>query len=628
MTNNNSLSRLGPPASRRQLCSALLLASLALPAMAQDSGNSTEEIIITANRIPVPQRQIATSVSVMNEFEIEAHGNLGLTELLKQMPSVGSSSNGGLGNITTVRVRGEEGFRTLTYLDGMRLQDPSAPQLTTDFSQLLSNGIGRIEILRGPQGLAYGADAGGVINLSSRRVSEGMVANVDAQSGEFGSRQLAANLTGRQDRVDYFLSVADFETDGFNTQTADTVLMDDDGYENTSLHGRLGFQLSDQWRLEAVHRDVDASNEHDGCYDSRSFRVIHDCHNDYQLSASRFAVEYEGQSFSHSLAYTETKSERDNYSDNILAFGNVGQQTRTEYIGSATDLPGFDLVFGADQQEDLADGQGRDNTGLFVEYLSDFSESLFLTAGLRHDDNEDFGSHDSYRLSAAYLLDLASGSLKFKTAYGTGFRAPSPYEIQYNRNFASAPAANVNLVQEESQGWEAGVEYFQGAMRLEAVYFDQDVENAIYFDLTTFSGYLQDIGRSNSKGIELTAEVPVTTSLRVNGNYSYNDTTRPDGSQRLRRPENLFNLGLLYTGLDGRLNVNGFYRSQADAIDTAGPLEDFAVLDLTASYQLSDTVRLYGRIENALDEDYEEVLGYNSAGSAAYIGLNLRFAAN
>jgi vitamin B12 transporter len=154
------------------------------------------------------------------------------------------------------------------------------------------------------------------------------------------------------------------------------------------------------------------------------------------------------------------------------------------------------------------------------------------------------------------------------------------------------------------------------------------VENAIYFDLTSFSGYLQDIGRSNSKGIELTAEVPVTASLSVNGNYSYNDTTRPDGSQRLRRPEKLFNLGLLYTGLNGRLKVNGFYRSQADAIDTAGPLDDFGVLDLTASWQFSDNVRLYGRIENALDEDYEEVLGYNSAGSAAYIGLNLRFAAN
>lgn len=610
---------------RGKLLSALLLSSVGASALAQD-GNSAEEIIVTSSRIALPLREIGTSVSVMNELQIEAHGNPGLTELLKQMPSVASSSNGGLGKITTVRIRGEEGFRTLTYLDGMRLQDPSAPQITTDFSQLLSNGIGRIEILRGPQGLAFGADAGGVVNLLSRRVDEGFLANVDAQTGEFGTRQLAANVAGDQGRIDYFLSLTDYETDGFNTLKADNVLMDDDGYENTSVHGRLGLQLTDHWRLEAVHRDVDASNEYDGCFDSLTFNTVHQCSNDYGLTASRLGLDYESPAFSHALSFTSTESERQNYSLGQAAFDNVGEQERIEYIGSATALPGFDLVFGADQQEDSADGRSRDNTGVFVEYLSDFSESVYFTAGLRHDDNDDFGKHDSFRLSAAYLLDLSTGTLKFKSAYGTGFRAPSPFEVQYNRSFGTPPAADVMLIQEESKGWEAGVEYFLAALRLEAVYFDQDIENAIFFDLSAFSGYLQDVGTSNSKGVELIAELPLGEAFTVNGNYTYNETERPDGSQRLRRPQNLFNLGLLYKGMDGRLNLNGFYRSQGDALDTTGPLDDFAVLDLTASFQFSDSLRLYGRIENALDEEYEEVLGYNSAGSAAYIGLNFRFA--
>ncbi len=607
---------------------AVGLAGLSTSLVAQPNDAVTDEIVVTANRVPVPLRQIGTSVSVMDEFEIDARGNLSITDLLRQMPAVSANSNGGIGKITTVRVRGEEGFRTLTYLDGMRLQDSSAPQIATDFSQLLSDGIGRIEILRGPQGLAYGADAGGVINMSTRSVDEGFSASVDAQAGEFGTQQLSGNVAGRSGAVDYFLSVADYQTDGFNTRDADTVLMDDDGYDNTSVHGRLGFDLSDEWHLDLVHREVDGANQFDGCFDPVTFATVHDCSNDYDLSASHIGIEYGGEQFNHLLTYTSTESDRQNFTAGVPTFGSIGEQERIEYIGSATDLPGFDLVFGADQQEDVNNGRDRDNTGVFVEYLSDFSDNLFFTAGLRHDDNDDFGTNTSYRVSGAYLIDMGNGTLKFKSALGTGFRAPSPYEVEYNRGpSAFPPASSVDLRQEESEGWEAGLEFFTGNLRLEAVYFDQDVENAIFFDLAAFSGYLQDIGTSTSKGVELTAEIPINESLRVNGNYTYNDTERPDGSQRLRRPENLFNVGVLYTGMDGRLNVNGFYRSQADSLDTSGPLEDFGVFDLTASYQLTDSLRIYGRFENAFDEQYEEVIGFNTAGSAAYIGMNFRLSA-
>lgn len=601
------------------------LSALSTPLLAQSADNPAEEIVVTSSRVPIPLRQIGTSVSVLNEVEIEAHGNLSLTDLLRQMPAVGSSSNGGIGKSTTVRIRGEEGFRTLTSFDGMRLQDPSAPQIATDFSQLMTSGVGRIEILRGPQGLAYGADAGGVINISSRSVDEGFVASLDGQTGEFGTTQLSGNIAGRNDSVDYFLSIADYETDGFNTLDSDTVLRDDDGYENTSFHGRVGVDLSDQWRVDLVHRRVDGENEYDGCFDSTTFATVHTCTNESTLNATRVGLEYNGDAFSHALSYTTTDSDRENFTAGVPAFGGEGEQTRVEYVGSATELPGFDLVFGADQQEDTNNSRSRDNTGYFLEYLSDFSDSFFLTAGVRHDDNDDFGTNTSYRLSGAYLIDLGSGTLKFRSALGTGFRAPSPFEIEYNSGASAFPPASlVNLAQEESEGWEAGIEYFNNDLRLEAVYFDQDVENAIFFDLAAFSGYLQDVGTSNGKGVELTAEIPLNDALRFNGNYTYNDTERPDGTQRIRRPENLLNVGLMYTGLSGRLDVSGFYRHQANSIDSGGSLEDFGVFDMTASYRVTDNFRVYGRIENAFDEDYQEIIGYNSADRALYIGFNFQ----
>lgn len=606
---------------RTALAATIVVAAIHSPLpLAQHSGN-IEEIVITSSRVAIPLRQLGTSVSVMDEFEIESRGVLNLTDLLRQMPATGASSNGGAGKPTTVRIRGEEGFRTLTILDGMRIQDPSGPQIATSFEHLLSDGIGRIEVLRGPQGLAYGADAGGVINMSSRSTAEGLSATADAQTGRYGTNQLAANIAGRSGTVDYFLAVTDFETNGFNSRDSDSMLMDADGYENTTLHARLGFDITEEFRVQLVHRNVDSRNEFDGCFTATR---VEDCSDSNDLSATRLEAEYKGTGFSHSISYNSTDSDRESFAGGASSFTAAGELERSEYIGSATDLPGFDLVFGGDQEKASNNGMGRDNTGMFLEYLSDFSDAIFLTAGVRHDDNEDFGTNTNYRVSAAYLVDLEEGTLKFKSALGTGFRAPSPFEIAYNAGpFASSPAADIALQQEESEGWEIGVEYFTSTMRLEAVYFDQDIENAIFFDLAAFSGYLQDIGQSNSKGIELSAEVPITDSLRVTGNYTHNETERPDGTQRLRRPENLFNLGFLYTGLDGKLNLNGFYRSQADAIDSGNiAIDDFGVFDLTASYQLTESFQVYGRLENSFDEDYQEIIDYNAAGAAAYIGVS------
>ena len=593
--------------------------------------NITEEIVVTSSRIPLPLSQVGTSVSILDEFDLQAHGNLSLVDVLRQAPAIGSNSNGGMGSTTTLRIRGEEGFRTLAILDGMRLQDPSAPQITTSFEHLLSSGISRVEVLRGPQGLAYGADAGGVVNISTRRTREGLDGNVDAQAGAFGTRQLNFNLGGgnsntqRSGAVDFFLSGTDFETDGYNARTSDNVLRDDDGYENTTAHGRLGVAFNEQLRLDLTHRNTEASSEYDGCF---AGTTVHDCVSDSELSANRLELSFAGEASSHSLSYSNTDSERSMYALGSPSFASEGELERWEYVGSATELPGLDLTWGADQEEALNEGTGRDNVGVYIEALSDFSEQLYFTAGVRHDDNEDFGSNISYRLSGAYLVALDNGAtLKFRSALGTGFRAPSPYEIAYNAGpFAYPPASLTDLQQEESEGWEIAAEYFYGGLHLEAVYFTQEVVNAIDFDLASFSGYLQDVGTSTSQGVELIAEIPLSNTVRLQGNYTYNETERPDGSPRLRRPEKLLNAGILYSSRDNRLSISGFYRAQADAIDSGGAIEDFNVFDLTASYQVSESIRLYGRVENLFAEDYQEVLGFNTADRAAYAGINFRFA--
>jgi vitamin B12 transporter len=126
----------------------------------------------------------------------------------------------------------------------------------------------------------------------------------------------------------------------------------------------------------------------------------------------------------------------------------------------------------------------------------------------------------------------------------------------------------------------------------------------------------------------LNAALAVTTTLALQANYTWNHTERADGSPRLRRPRRLANVGLEWQPQQ-KWSLRAFLRSSRDALDQnfAGviKLDNFAVLDMSASYQLTNGLQIFARIENALNEKYQEVINYNTPGSAAYIGFRMRF---
>ncbi|GAB5450374.1 MAG: TonB-dependent receptor [Halioglobus sp.] len=589
-----------------------------------------EEIVVTSSRVPTPLRQIGTSVSVVTQLDIERLGYSSLYDVLRTQPGIGVSNQGGPGSITSLRIRGEESYRTRYYLDGIDISDTSSPQNTGRAEHILSSGVQRVEILRGPQGLMYGADAGGVVNISTLAPSEGFNGSLSAEAGRYDTQQYAASLNGGNGTVDFSLTATDYASDLFNARTSDTDLLDEDGYENTTLHGRLGWNLNDALRLSLVARDVEGDNDYDECFTVDTFLLSNDCRDEFEQQSWRVAANYQRGRFAHEIFYSDNDTSRDNFTENRFAFGAGGDLQRSGYLGSFEGGEALKLVYGVDllsESSDGASGEDRDQQGYYLEYQGGFNDSVYFTAGARYDDNDDFGSHTSFRVSGAYLVPLGAGEMKVRASYGTGFRPPSLFEIDTNSSaFTLPPAQGLELSEEESVGYDLAVSWTDGArLLLEAVYFDQEITDEIFYDFDSF-GYLQRSGDTQSQGIELFAQWDVMEAISLNANYTYTDSQDIEGNQRPRRPEHLANLGLSWQLLAERLVLGVQARLSQDAVNTDGSaLDDYEVLDVNATFRVTDGLEVYGRIENLLDEDYEEVPTYNTSGAAGYIGLRYHF---
>ncbi|WP_341938656.1 TonB-dependent receptor plug domain-containing protein [Marinimicrobium sp. C2-29] len=606
------------------LSSAIVAATLALPVQAQDTDSDDyaapglETLTVVSSRTETEQRQLGSSVSVLTETDIKALGFQSLADVLRTLPSVSVTNNGGMGKATSLRVRGEAGFRTLVRVDGVDISDPTATQVSSQVHHLLSSNVARVELLRGPQGMMYGADAGGVLDITTDHVDEGLKGGASLETGRYNTKTYSGHVGGGNERGDFYLSGARASTEGFNSHTDDTS-GEADGYENTTFHARGGLNLNDDWRAQAVLRETDAESEFDRC----GFPAIDDCIGNFDQRNSRASVTHTNELGKNTLAFSRTDVARKNYAGGEVSYDTEGEIAKWTFNGNAQLTEAHGVVYGLEQRTDQVRELKRDQSGVYLEYQGQYEESFFVTAGVRRDDNDDFGGFTSYRLSGAYLIpEVGRGTLKLKSSLGTGFRAPSLFEIDYNR---SGDTPMEPLSQEESRGFDIGLEYFgETGLHMEAVLFDQKIDDEIYFDLEGFTGYLQGGQESESRGLELIAEVPLDDTLWLNANYTRVDAEASDGSPRSRQPKHLYNVGFRYLPLD-TLTVSLNWRSSQDRMEGDTELKDYRVVDASVRYQAFDGVVVFVRGENILDEDYVEVPGYNTSGAAAYAGAELSF---
>jgi len=611
----------------------LLAGALMFAVVGTHGAEHLEEVVVTASRNETPLRQVGASVSVITEADIQLQAATTLNQLLRDQPGITTSNSGGFGKDSALRIRGEEAYRTLIMIDGVEMTDPTGTQAMSHVEHLnMGADIERVEILRGPQGFIYGADAGGVINIFTRNSEQGFDGRVALEGGSYNTQKFNASLSGGSKTVNGFVSGAMLRSDGFNART-DDLSGETDGYENTTVHAKGIANLTSSLRAKLVYRDQSAESEYDNCGSPSD-----NCESSFDQRIARLSLRYEGESTQQSLAYSISDIERLFFTDDEQSYAISGSLEKAEYLGDKRFNSVVTGVWGSDYKQETLDGQEsepdstRQQLGLFAEIQTQFAETVYFTAGLRHDDNEDFGQHNSYRVTAAWLPVQASNqTLKLRTSAGTGFRAPALSEIAYNRGpWAFGEAVDVDLDAETSEGIDLGFEYYRAlsdsqSVNLGLTYFTQKIENEIYFDLIGYSGYLQADGESQSQGVEFSVDYQVNTILNIIANNTWNPTEDREGEVRVRRPENTSNLGLRVNLLQDNFIVLANLFSARDAVDIDGSkLDDYSLISLSANWTIGNWL-LNGRIDNLTNRDYQQVTGYNTAERSINAGVQYQF---
>jgi len=596
------------------------------------SNNQLDKVVVTSSKVKTPLREVGASMTIITREEIEKRGYQSLTAILANQVGISTTSSGGLGKPTALRIRGEEGYRTLVMIDGIELSDPTGTQVGPQIQHMLSTSdIERIEILRGPQGFIYGADSGGIINIITRKTQKPFEGAFETELGRYDTNNASGFLATANDNSHLLVSIADHSTDGFNVRT-DDLSNDLDGYENTTLHTRWEYQLSNSTSIRMNLRDIEANSEYDNCFPASNV-----CDTEFDQTSAKVDFTHQFKQFDTQLGFSHSTIERENFTEGLKVSATEGDTTKLDFLMSFPATNHVDIILGADYEDSEIisfDGRelSRNQEGLFAELQAAPQELLTLTLGLRHDGSDEFGEHTSIRSTGAYLHEFDTLTLKYRTSIGTGFRAPSLSEIAYNAGpFAFGEASETTLKEEQSKGYDVGVDvYTSGGSSFGVTYFDQRITDEIFFDLAAFSGYLQQDGQTRSRGVEVSFEHPVTYTVTVFGHATYNKTLTRENEQRIRRPEKVGNLGIDLAFLQGKLNLLGNLRVVRDAIDEifgvgTVALDDYELIDISLQYRVNRELGLHARLENALDENYEQVTGFSTPGRAIIAGFKFNF---
>ncbi|HLP09938.1 MAG TPA: TonB-dependent receptor [Opitutaceae bacterium] len=587
----------------------VLAASAAGQTAAHDAVVDLPDYVVSATRTAQDVSTTTSSVDVLPLVRLDLAQIDDLRTALGTIPGVNIVNTGAVGGQSSVFIRGSASTQTLFVVDGIPMNSRSAGYNNFLGAADLA-GLDRIEVLRGPQSTLYGSAAmGGVIFIDSARGCGAPTGSVATTFGSFDTLGASAVVKGGVEKFGYSASLARFHTDndkphnGFDSWSYSTRF---EGTPTESLVLGATFRGQQGDAEEYVYGDATVAS------DNHLATVYAQWNRDKEF-ASRLTAGQQQRRYTYTSSYTtEIRDRRD-----VIDWQNTW-----------FDFQGAELVGGATYEHDrhVADGatDKTDNAaGYFSTTVHPTKEST-VNAGLRYDDFDTFGSAWTWRTGASWF---AVAGTKLHASIGTGFCAPSQQDIDGNP--AWGMLGNPALNAEKSTGWDLGVDQhvFGEAVVASVTYFDTRYRDRIVYvsDPVTWIGQMQNVNRARASGFETAATVGFTKTIRARVAYTYLEARDLTEDKRLaRQPRH---------ALDAELTAQPFaawtigagLHVVASRVDTYVPLEDYTTVRLFTSYEVVKNLLLKARIENALNEKYQEVTRYDALPFRAFGGVEYKF---
>ena len=587
--------------------------------------NHLEEVVVTGTRIPAPPRSTPTSVSVVTRDEIEEQQIRTVDQVLRDEAGVDVSRAGQPGGVTSVFLRGANANQTLVLIDGVRVNN--AFNNAFDFANLPVDNIDHIEILRGPQGTLYGSEAlGGVINIVTKQPTGKPTGSALVEGGSDDGFRTRESFAGKFDKLSLSAETSYFSTDNerINSEFRD---------QNNS--GRATYQLLDRLSVSLLGT---YEKSHAG---SPNDRFTNDPNDFYNTENSRFALTLDGEvtewwnakvvlSHDHERGFFSGLEPNPPFFLGDYIELTVVDRDQIDFQNIFTIGSAHKILIGGTYDTSHANDNNTygqldrtvDDKAVYAQYEFTPIDRFTATAGGRVDDYTTFGAHSTYRFGARYTTPVTETILRANV--GTGFRAPTI------RDFFP-PFGNPNLKPEENLGWDVGAEQplADGKLCIGVTHFRSEVDDLI---VNAFPAPL-NIGKARTFGIESFATWTPLTNLTLRGSYTWLDARDTVNDQRLiRRPEHSGNVSAAYRFLE-RFTANasaGFVGPRPDSNFSTFPAQrvtnaGYIRIDLGLNCDVCQHFSVFGRVENLIDDKYEEVFGFPALGRVFRAGGVAKF---
>ncbi|MFZ3390974.1 TonB-dependent vitamin B12 receptor BtuB [Buttiauxella gaviniae] len=609
-----------------------LLTALSVTAFsgwAQDS-NSEENLVVTANRFQQPVNTVLAPTDVVTREDIDQWQAKSLNDVMRRLPGVDIAQYGGIGQGSSMFIRGTNASHVLVLVDGIPIARPGISN-TADINQIPLSLVQRVEYIRGPRSAVYGSGAiGGVVNIITQTDED--KSQINAGVGSNGYQQYDGTLRHRFGDTVATVAGSYETTKGFNVLPDSPYSGDSDrdGYRSKSFWGGLEHKFSDEF--DGFFRGYGYTNNTD--YDQGSYGYAGGG-DEEQLYNQTFdaGMRFHSGLYSSQLLASYQKVKDYNYSsvngryNDGTTLDNMTQRNiqwgNNFVVGNGSVSAGVDWQQQRLTSSDTAmsDTYKRDNTGVYLSGQQQFGD-VTLEASGREDHDEQFGWHGTWQTAAGW--EFVEG-YRATVSYGTGFLAPSLGQQFGSTRFGID--SNPNLKPEESKQWEAGLEGLTGPVDWRLSAYHYQIENLItyYSAPGSFEGNYDNIKSATIKGLEWTGSVDTgifTHKVTLQYMDPRDDQTDEVLARRAKRQAkyqldwSMFNVDMdvawQYYGKRYDNNTSSYSPTQQ-------VLPSYSTVDVSASYPVTSQLTVRGRIANLFDKDYETVYGYQTPGREYYL---------